>query len=125
MTAIHIGICGWRYKPWRGDFYPEGLTQRHELQFASGAVNSIEINGSFYALQTPQRYAQWYADTHQAALLAQHMPRERKNREVFCYFDNEIKVRAPFDARQRLQRFGLDKGLATQPGILPGPGVLP
>jgi uncharacterized protein YecE (DUF72 family) len=63
MAAIHIGISGWRYTPWRGDFYPKGLAQKRELQFASRAVNSIEINGSFYALQRPERYAQWYTET--------------------------------------------------------------
>ncbi|VVP58268.1 hypothetical protein PS903_05809 [Pseudomonas fluorescens] len=63
MAAIHIGISGWRYTPWRGDFYPKGLARKRELQFASRAVNSIEINGSFYALQRPERYAQWYAET--------------------------------------------------------------
>lgn len=61
-SDIRIGISGWRYAPWRGDFYPKGLTHKRELAFASRAVNSIEINGSFYALQTPQRYAGWYAD---------------------------------------------------------------
>ena len=50
-------------RPWRGDFYPKGLVQKKELRFASRAVNSIEINGSFYALQTPERYAGWAADT--------------------------------------------------------------
>jgi uncharacterized protein YecE (DUF72 family) len=63
MAAIHIGISGWRYVPWRGYFYPKGLSQKRELQFASRAVNSIEINGSFYALQRPERYAEWYAQT--------------------------------------------------------------
>lgn len=58
-SDIRIGISGWRYAPWRGDFYPKGLTQKRELEFASRAVRSIEINGSFYALQTPQRYASW------------------------------------------------------------------
>ena len=62
MSELHIGISGWRYAPWRGDFYPEGLAQKNELGFASRAVNSIEINGSFYALQTPERYAGWYAE---------------------------------------------------------------
>jgi uncharacterized protein YecE (DUF72 family) len=75
MAAIHIGISGWRYKPWRGEFYPEGLTQNRELQFASRAVNSIEINGSFYALQTPQRYADWYADTPQDFVFSVKAPR--------------------------------------------------
>lgn len=59
MKGIHIGISGWRYEPWRGDFYPEGLVQRRELEYASRTVNSIEVNGSFYSLQTPQRYIGW------------------------------------------------------------------
>jgi uncharacterized protein YecE (DUF72 family) len=63
MSDIRIGMSGWRYVPWRGDFYPNGLTQKNELKFASRAVNSIEINGSFYALQSPDLYARWYADT--------------------------------------------------------------
>jgi len=62
-SSIRIGISGWRYKPWRGEFYPEGLVQRRELEFASRAVNSIEINGSFYSLQTPERYAEWATQT--------------------------------------------------------------
>src|SRR4051794_26907083 len=60
---VRIGISGWRYKPWRGVFYPKKLPQRLELNFASRALPSIEINGSFYALQTPNRYAEWYAET--------------------------------------------------------------
>ncbi|SDS56202.1 Uncharacterized conserved protein YecE, DUF72 family [Halopseudomonas litoralis] len=58
-NGIRIGISGWRYEPWRGDFYPEGLVQRRELEYASRTVSSIEINGSFYALQTPERYINW------------------------------------------------------------------
>lgn len=63
MADIRIGISGWRYAPWRGDFYPKGLTQKNELHFASRAVNSIEINGSFYALQRPERFLEWYERT--------------------------------------------------------------
>lgn len=63
QSDIRIGISGWRYTPWRGTFYPKGLVQKRELYFASRTVNSIEINGSFYALQTQERYKTWYADT--------------------------------------------------------------
>ncbi len=63
MGKIHIGISGWRYPPWRGTFYPDGLVQDQELAYASRAVTSIEINGSFYALQKPASYAAWYAAT--------------------------------------------------------------
>ncbi len=75
MAAIRIGISGWRYAPWRGDFYPQGLAQKDELRFASRAVNSIEINGSFYSLQTPERYANWYTDTPQGFLFSVKAPR--------------------------------------------------
>lgn len=58
-----IGISGWRYTPWRGVFYPPDLTQARELEFASRAVRTIEINGSFYSLQRPQSYQAWYDAT--------------------------------------------------------------
>ena len=63
MGAIRIGISGWRYEPWRGVFYPEDLVQHRELEFASRALPTIEINGSFYSLQRPDSYAAWYEAT--------------------------------------------------------------
>lgn len=39
---LHIGIGGWTYEPWRGVFYPDGLVQKRELEFASRALTSIE-----------------------------------------------------------------------------------
>jgi uncharacterized protein YecE (DUF72 family) len=62
-SRIVVGISGWRYAPWRGAFYPKGLPQRLELAFASRALPSIEINGSFYSLQRPSSYAQWARET--------------------------------------------------------------
>ena len=63
MGAIYIGISGWRYEPWRGVFYPDELVQDNELAYASRALPSIEINGSFYSLQGPESYAAWHAAT--------------------------------------------------------------
>jgi uncharacterized protein YecE (DUF72 family) len=60
---IHIGISGWRYKGWRGVFYPEKLPQRRELEFASRKFDTIELNGSFYSLQRPQSFLRWHAET--------------------------------------------------------------
>jgi uncharacterized protein YecE (DUF72 family) len=60
---IRVGVSGWRYPPWRGAFYPEGLAQRRELEYASSVLPSIELNGSFYSLQRPESYARWYAQT--------------------------------------------------------------
>ena len=59
MGRIRVGISGWTYPAWRGDFYPEGLRQRDELAYAAEHLTSIEINGSFYSLQRPSSYAHW------------------------------------------------------------------
>jgi uncharacterized protein YecE (DUF72 family) len=63
MAEIRIGISGWTYPPWRKVFYPEGLPQRRELEYASRAVTSIEINGTFYGLQKPASYRKWATET--------------------------------------------------------------
>ncbi len=60
---VRIGISGWRYAGWRGIFYPQGLQQRRELEFASQAFDTIEINGTFYSLQRPKSFAQWATET--------------------------------------------------------------
>jgi uncharacterized protein YecE (DUF72 family) len=62
-ASIRIGISGWRYEPWRGTFYPEHLAQRHELAYAASKLPTVEINGSFYSLQRPQSWQQWYEQT--------------------------------------------------------------
>ena len=56
VATIRIGISGWSYAGWRGDFYPHGLPQRRELEYAAERFSSIEINGSFYSLQRPSSY---------------------------------------------------------------------
>ena len=53
VKNIRVGVSGWRYPPWRGVFYPEGLPQRGELEYASRKLSSIELNGSIYSLQRP------------------------------------------------------------------------
>lgn len=75
MASIRVGISGWRYKPWRGTFYPKGLAQRLELNYAASKLGSIEINGSFYSLQRPESYAQWYAETPDNFVFALKGPR--------------------------------------------------
>ena len=61
--SVRVGIAGWRYPAWRGDFYPKGLAQRRELEYAASRLTSIEVNGSFYSLQRPSSYASWRAET--------------------------------------------------------------
>ena len=73
--AIRVGISGWHYGPWRGGFYPKGLSQKRQLEYASRALPTIELNGSFYSLQRPSSYASWYADTPPEFVFSVKAPR--------------------------------------------------
>ena len=59
VDGIRVGVGGWTYAPWRDNFYPAGLVQRHELEFASRQLTAIEINGTWYGAQKPATYAKW------------------------------------------------------------------
>ncbi|MPZ86137.1 MAG: DUF72 domain-containing protein [Actinophytocola sp.] len=67
---VRIGTSGWVYPPWRGVFYPPKLAHRRELEYLSGQVDSVEINGSFYALQRPSSYEAWRDQTPEGFVFA-------------------------------------------------------
>jgi uncharacterized protein YecE (DUF72 family) len=72
---VRIGISGWTYAPWRGNFYPAGLPHADELSYASRQVDTIEINGTFYALQRADSFARWYDETPEGFVFAVKGPR--------------------------------------------------
>ena len=60
---IRTGIGGWTFAPWRGVFYPKGLVQKRELEFASQNLGSIEINGTYYSTFKPASWIKWRTET--------------------------------------------------------------
>ena len=79
---IRIGVGGWTYEPWRKTFYPEDLTQKRELEFASRKLTSIEINGTYYGSQKPASFAKWHDETPDDFIFAVKGPRFTTNRRV-------------------------------------------
>jgi uncharacterized protein YecE (DUF72 family) len=75
MATIRIGTSGWRYAGWRGDFYPPGLVQARELEYISRALQTVEINGSHYSLQTPASYQAWHDATPRRFVFSVKGPR--------------------------------------------------
>ena len=73
--TIRIGISGWRYPPWRGEFYPAGLPQAQELGYAASTFPVIEINGTFYSLQNPASFQSWRDATPEKFVFAVKGPR--------------------------------------------------
>lgn len=59
MPRIRCGIGGWVFPEWRDNFYPAGLVQRRELEYASRQLRSIEINGTYYRAPTAATLAGW------------------------------------------------------------------
>ena len=80
--AIRVGIGGWNYAPWRGAFYPAGLAQRLELEYASRQVTAIEINATYYRTQKPESFARWRDETPDGFVFALKANRFATNRRV-------------------------------------------
>ncbi len=81
---IRAGIGGWTFKPWRGTFYPPVLPQAQELAFASRALTTIEINGTFYRTQKPDTFRKWAEETPDGFVFSVKAPRYAVNKRVLA-----------------------------------------
>jgi uncharacterized protein YecE (DUF72 family) len=82
--AIRIGVGGWNYEPWRGKFYPKGLPQRSELEFASRKLTTIEIDSTYYGSKKPESFRKWRDETPDNFVFAVKGPRFATNRRVLA-----------------------------------------
>lgn len=58
LSQIHIGTSGWQYDHWREPFY--GTTRKQDwLSFYAARFNSVEINSTFYRLQSSKTLTRW------------------------------------------------------------------
>jgi uncharacterized protein YecE (DUF72 family) len=83
-THIRVGIGGWSYEPWRKTFYPSDVPKKNELHFASRQLTAIEINSTFYRLQTPSVFAKWRDETPEDFVFSLKAPRYVTNRRVLA-----------------------------------------
>ncbi len=91
MGRIRVGIGGWTFAPWRGSFYPQGLPQKRELDYASRHLTSIEINGTYYGSQKPESFAKWRDETPEDFVFAVKGPRFTTNRRVLAEAGDSIE----------------------------------
>ena len=89
---IRIGVGGWTYEPWRGGaFFPKGLTQARELQYAGSKLTSIEINGTYYGSQKPASFMKWRDETPDDFIFSVKGPRFATNRRILAEAGESIE----------------------------------
>lgn len=82
--SIYVGIGGWVYPDWRNNFYPKGLSQKRELEYAGAHLTGIEINGTYYGSQKPESFRKWHAETPDGFVFTVKGPRFATNRRVLA-----------------------------------------
>jgi uncharacterized protein YecE (DUF72 family) len=88
--AAYVGVGGWTFEPWRGVFYPPGHTQAKELHFASRALTSIEINGTYYSSFKPDSWRKWHDETPDGFVFSVKASRFTTNRRVLAESKDSI-----------------------------------
>lgn len=83
-STIRVGVGGWTFEPWRGPFYPDGLPQKRELEYASRALTTIEINGTYYSSFKPESWQKWHDETPDDFMFAVKASRFCTNRRVLA-----------------------------------------
>jgi uncharacterized protein YecE (DUF72 family) len=79
-NKIYVGIGGWDYDPWRETFYPPDVPKRLQLHYASRHLTAVEVNGTFYRLQSPAVFAKWRDETPESFIFALKASRFTTNR---------------------------------------------
>jgi uncharacterized protein YecE (DUF72 family) len=88
---IRVGVGGWVYEPWRGNFYPPGLAHAKELAYLSDRVTAIEINATFYRNQSPASFAKWRDATPADFVFSVKATRYATNRRVLAEAGESIE----------------------------------
>jgi uncharacterized protein YecE (DUF72 family) len=88
---IFVGVGGWNFAPWRGSYYPKGLTQAQELHYSSRQLTSIEINSTFYGLQKPATFKKWHDATPDGFVFSVKAPRFVTQRKTLASAASSIE----------------------------------
>ena len=89
--SIYVGVGGWVFEEWRNNFYPKGLSQKRELEYASSKLTAIEINGTYYGSQKPESFARWHDETPEDFVFTLKGPRFATNRRVLAEAGESIE----------------------------------
>ena len=135
VEGIRVGIGGWTFAPWRDNFYPKGLVQRRELEYASRKLTAIEVNGTYYGAQKPATYAKWAAETPEGFVFSAKAPMRIMQSRTLAKTGPQVEdflggiaslgdrlgpIVWQFDANQKIQRESFTEFLSLLPREIEG-----
>lgn len=135
VDGIRVGIGGWTFAPWRDNFYPKGLVQRRELEYASRRLTTIEVNGTYYGAQKPATYAKWASETPEGFVFSAKAPMRIMQSRALAKTGPQIEdfvggiaslgdrlgpLVWQFDAGQKIQRESFSEFLSLLPREVEG-----
>src|SRR5688572_12817126 len=135
VDGIRVGIGGWTFAPWRDNFYPKGLVQRRELEYASRKLTAIEVNGTYYGAQKPATYAKWASETPEGFVFSAKAPMRIMQSRTLARTGPQIEdflggiaslgdrlgpIVWQFDANQRIARESFTEFLQLLPDTIEG-----
>jgi uncharacterized protein YecE (DUF72 family) len=106
---VLVGTSGWQYRDWRGVLYPPGVPQRGWLEYYAERYATVENNGTFYRLPSPQTFADWRARTPEGFVMAVKASR---------YLTHVRRLRDPAEPVERLLRAAAGLGDRLGPVLL-------
>ncbi len=74
--SVFVGVSGFSYASWKGNFYPKDLKSEDFLSFYAGKLNSVEINSSFYAPPSAAMVKSWASRTGEDFRFSIKSPRQ-------------------------------------------------
>lgn len=90
-ASIRVGVGGWTFEPWRDNFYPAGLAQSRELEYASRQLTAIEVNGTYYSTMKAASFRKWHDETPNDFVFSLKANRFATNRRVLAQAGESIE----------------------------------
>jgi len=81
---LYAGTSGFKYKPWKGPFYPAKLPDKEMLRFYGGQCRAVEVNSTFRTVPRPATLEAWAKRV-----------KGQGWREAFVFFRHEDEGKGP------------------------------